>query len=332
MARSDLLLALVRSAGSGDERLLRETVEALAAEERAKQHHVLADRLVENLRIAKTARPNGNGTAHVVVADSRQKFWHEIVPERRLDDLLLPPPLLAVCRELIEEQFRQDLLRSYNLEPRHRVLLVGPPGNGKTSLAEAIAEGLMCPLFVVRYEGVIGGYLGETAGRLDKMFEHVRSRQCVLFFDEFDALGKERGDVHETGEIKRVVSSLLLQIDALPSHVVVVGASNHPELLDRAVWRRFQLRLSLPAPTVAQIEALFKRLEERLERPLGVSTRMLATKLHGASFAEVEDFTTDVQRRYVLSLPDADVKAIVNERLKQWQEQVRSSEAPVGAD
>ena len=92
----------------------------------------------------------------------------------------------------------------------------------------------------MRYEAVIGSFLGETSGRLKKLFDFVRTHQCVLFFDEFDTLGKERGDVHETGEIKRVVSSLLLQIDALPSHVVVVTATNHAELLDRAVWRRFQ--------------------------------------------------------------------------------------------
>ena len=106
----------------------------------------------------------------------------------------------------------------------------------------------------MRYESVIASYLGETAVRLSRLFDQVRTRRCVLFFDEFDVVGKERRDVHETGEIKRVVSSLLLQIDDLPSHVVVVTATNHPELLDRAVWRRFQLRLNLPAPTLSLAE------------------------------------------------------------------------------
>jgi len=325
VARSDLLITLVRSASSGDERLLKETVEALAAEERAKQHHVLADRLVENLHSAKPRATNGRA----IVADQGRQFYYEEVPVRTLDDLLLPDAVRSACLELIEEQHRRELLRSYNLEPRHRVLLVGPPGNGKTSLAEALAESLMYPLFVVRYEGLIGSYLGETATRLQQLFDHVRTRHCVLFFDEFDALGKERGDLHETGEIKRVVSSLLLQIDALPSHVVVVTATNHPELLDRAVWRRFQLRLSLPFPGRQQLEEWFRRFEERLEHPLGYSARVLATKLQGVSFAEAEEFTADIQRRYVLSLPNADVKAIVSQRLKQWQERVGAVEATV---
>lgn len=126
--------------------------------------------------------------------------------------------------------------------------MTGEPGNGKTSLAEGIAHALAVPLVVARYDGLIASYLGETSSRLAKLFDYVRTRACVLFFDEFDTVGKERGDAHETGEIKRVVSSLLLQIDSLPSHVVVVTATNHPELLDRAVWRRFQLRLELPPP------------------------------------------------------------------------------------
>ena len=141
------------------------------------------------------------------------------------------------------------MLRSYGLEPRNKILLIGPPGNGKTSLAEAIAEALMVPLLTVRYESIIGAYLGETASRLSKLFEYAKTRQCVLFFDEFDTIGKERGDQHETGEIKRVVSSLLMQIDALPSYVVTIAATNHDALLDQAVWRRFQVKLELPKPT-----------------------------------------------------------------------------------
>lgn len=137
----------------------------------------------------------------------------------------------------------------------------------------------------MRYEAVIGSFLGETSSRLKRLFDFVRTHQCVLFFDEFDTLGKERGDTHETGEIKRVVSSLLLQIDALPSHVVVVTATNHAELLDRAVWRRFQLRLALPAPTVTQKEEWFTRLQHRLDAPLGVTPRTLAFKLQASSFS-----------------------------------------------
>jgi SpoVK/Ycf46/Vps4 family AAA+-type ATPase len=322
MARSDLLVSLVRSGVAGDQGGFRRTVEALIAEERSKKHVVLAGELADAIThsLPSTVLTNNGNGARVNGFDD---LVLEIVPERRFADLILPGSVTIASEELVEEQHRADLLRSYGMEPRHRVLLVGPPGSGKTSLAEAIATEAMVPLVVVRYETLIGSYLGETAGRLQRVFESVRQRQCVLFLDEFDTLGKERGDEHETGEIKRVVSSLLLQIDRLPSYVIVVTATNHPELLDRAVWRRFQLRLSLPQATRSGIERWLEKWVRHTGRPLGLAPRTLADKLVGASYAEVDEFARDVDRRAILSMPDPDMKAIVRTRLDQWTSRAR---------
>jgi SpoVK/Ycf46/Vps4 family AAA+-type ATPase len=317
MSRADLLVSLVKAGSQGDQQLLRTTVEAMAAEERAKRHHQLADKLEENLRLAG-ARPKSNEVVRAFDGGHGGLLF-EVEPRRTIQSLFLEESTQQACQELIEEQQRRDILRSYGLEPRHRVLLSGPPGNGKTSMAEAIATALLVPLFVVRYEAVIGSFLGETSSRLKRLFDFVRTHQCVLFFDEFDTLGKERGDTHETGEIKRVVSSLLLQIDALPSHVVVITATNHAELLDRAVWRRFQLRLGLPAPTLTQKGDWFAKFQETLGSPLGISAKALAARLQVSSFSDLEQFCTDIHRRYVLSLPGANLKRIVAERLKQWE-------------
>ncbi len=316
MARADLLLDLVRAGARGEQALFRKALEALIAEERAKQHHILADRL--------TAHLHQNETTNSVPAPARRngsiaELFYEIAPRRQLKDLIFPEVVTTACMELIEEQNRADLLRAHNLEPRHRVLLAGPPGNGKTSLAEALATELAAPLLVVRYEAVIASYLGETAVRLARLFDQVRTRHCVLFLDEFDVVGKERGDIHETGEIKRVVSSLLLQVDALPSYVIVVTATNHPELLDRAVWRRFQLRLHLPPPTPALAEEWFVRFQDSIGVRLGMNLKTLSKRLKGLSFSELEQFSLDIQRRYVLALPDADIHRILSERLTQWE-------------
>lgn len=316
MARADLLISLVKAATSGDQALMKKAVQAMAAEERAKHHGVLADQLEAHIR------PNGGHLTHepaVVNQASHHELVMEIQPQRGLTDLVLSSEVRDSVSDLINEHHRAELLRSYNLKPRHRVLLVGPPGNGKTSLAEAVATGLMVPLVVVRYDGLISSYLGETASRLRRLFDFSHSRRCVLFFDEFDTLGKERGDIHETGEIKRVVSSLLLQIDDLPSHVVVVCATNHPELLDRAVWRRFQLRLDLARPTSAQIEEYFSVMQKRLKMSLGVSDKTLAARLRGASFSDLEQFVEDVARRYVLSLPEGNIRKLTLQTLSGWR-------------
>lgn len=313
MARSDLLIQLVKAGWQSDKQSFKRIVDAIVAEERSKRHDVLAENLSDILRL------NGNGTKSPSVVDERiQNLVFETSPSKSFEDLILSENVIKVCNELTEEHYRTELLRSYNLEPRNKILLQGPPGNGKTSLAEAIATSLMVPLFTVRYEGVIGTYLGETAVRLKKLFEYACTRRCVLFFDEFDTLGKERGDLHETGEIKRVVSSLLMQIDSLPSYVVVVTATNHPELLDRAVWRRFQIRLNLSKPSQKCTLEWLRGFESQIGQSLGYTHKYLAQQFKGVSFAELEEFQLMVRRRHVLSLPNADIKSIVKNGLIEW--------------
>jgi len=325
MARADLITDLVATGMAGDRIKFRKIVDALIAEERAKNHSVLAEKLQDLLGVAQSETGRGNGGS--VLSQKVDAFVLELIPEKKLEQLVLPPDVVAVINEVVSEHHRVDLLRSYNLEPRNRLLFIGPPGNGKTSLAEAVAEALMVPLLQVRYDGIVGAYLGETAIRLRRLLEFARTRKCVLFFDEFETLGKERGDTHETGEIKRVVSSLLMQVDTLPSHVLVIGATNHPELLDRAVWRRFQVRIELPQPTRAKLAEWFAKFEQRINQRLGYSPDTLAKRLPELSFAEAEEFGTSVFRRFVLGQPESDIKRIVADTLKTWKARsVRSAQ------
>lgn len=311
MARADLLVRLVRAARAGDELALRQSAEALIAEEREKQHHLLAERLEEALR------SNGNGSHAPVLAPDAPRGVAFITPRQKLEDLILSAEVRTVIDELVEEQARIEVLRAHGLEPRHRLLLTGPPGNGKTSVAEGIAEALMLPFLVVRYEEVVASYLGETASRLAQVFAGARTRRCVLFFDEFDAIAKERGDEHETGEIKRVVTSLLLQVDGLPSHVIVIAASNHAELLDRAVDRRFQLRLDLPRPGMSDRAQWFETFVSQMGDQAGISPQTFAKRTAGASFSRLQDFADDVRRRQVLE-PGVTFRELVRSRLSRW--------------
>ena len=319
MARSDLIVSLVKAGVKGDTADVRATAEAIAAEERAKKHVGVADRIV---RALETTSPlNGNGAAAkpgLRVRDGSGGITRREA-RRSLGDLYLTKDVRMACDELVEEQCHADLLRTHGMEPRHRLLLEGPPGNGKTSLAEGLAYELALPLFTVRYDAVITSYLGETAQRLRRLFDFVRTEPCVLFFDEFDAIGKERGDIHETGEIKRVVTTLLLQFDDLPSYCVLVGATNHPELLDRATWRRFQLRLDLGRPTPEQLTAYFGDSLRQLDETPGYTAKRLSDVVDVKSFSEAEDFFLDIRRRWVLGQGGVSLRSIIDDRVRAWK-------------
>lgn len=323
MARADLLRELIKYGLINDSISFRKAAEALCAEERAKQHTVLASKIEELLKNTNRTTKNESTNSPLIVRGraNEQNFFIEKIPQKRLDHLILPEYVRNICQELINEQNRSDLLRSYGMEPRSKLLLIGPPGNGKTSLAEAIAESLMVPLLTVRYESIIGSYLGETASRLSKLFEYVKTRECVLFFDEFETLGKERGDIHETGEIKRVVSSLLMQIDDLPSYVIAIAATNHDSLLDKAAWRRFQIRLEIPRPTRSNLEKYYHFFEKEKAFKFGLQPSTLAKKTFGISYAEAEEFAMSVYRQYILSLPNDNAKEITEKVIRSWQSQ-----------
>jgi SpoVK/Ycf46/Vps4 family AAA+-type ATPase len=323
MAQADLLVELIKSGSSGDQLAFRKIAETLIQEEKAKGHRVLADRLIKSLQPSTVGMGRGSEPKKNLSNGQHKDLIFELTPERSLDSLVLPDKIPEQIKEVVEEHHRADLLHAHNLRARNLVLLAGPPGNGKTTLAEVLAFELMYPLFVVRYETLVGSYLGETSSRLKHLMDYAKTQRCVLFFDEFETLGKERGDTHETGEIKRVVSSLLLQIDDLPDYVVVVAASNHPELLDRAVWRRFQLRIELPTPTRQQLTRHIESIAQRCQINFGYAPETLAKHMRGLNFAEVEEFCLSVVRRAVLNNKSDNAQSITRLKLTQWRDRLK---------
>jgi SpoVK/Ycf46/Vps4 family AAA+-type ATPase len=318
MAQADLLVDLLKTATSGDQLAFRKAAEGLILEESQKGHRLLAERMTKALRptpsrVVRSTLTNLSDSSPV------RGLLYEVTPERSLDSLVLPQGIRSQIQELVEEQHRAELLHAHNLRARNRVLVAGPPGNGKTTLAEALSFELMYPLIIIRYETLVGSFLGETSSRLKSVIDYARTQRCVLFFDEFETLGKERGDTHETGEIKRVVSSLLMQLDDLPDYVVVVAASNHPELLDKAVWRRFQLRIELPTPTRDQLAQFIASIGQRSGVNFGFEPETLARHLLGLNFAEAEEFCLGVVRRAVLDMKTENAQDITKRKLEQWK-------------
>jgi len=321
MARSDLIIDLVKAGISGDQGSVRVTAEAIAADERQKKHTGVAERISKALISKPKHGVNGKSAQPAMRLKDGSGGILRREPDRSMDTLFLEKQTRVACNELIEEQQRADVLRAHGLEPRHRLMLVGPPGNGKTSLAESIAYELALPLFVVRYDAIITSYLGDTATRLRRLFDFVKTEPCVLFFDEFDAIGKERGDVHETGEIKRVVTTLLLQLDDLPSYCVLVGATNHPELLDRATWRRFEIRLELGKPSDEQMTEFFAQQMKEFNDNFGFTAKRLRTAIGPKNFSEAEGFFMDIHRRRALAQGTISFRTLVKDRVNAWASQ-----------
>lgn len=238
-------------------------------------------------------------------------------PRKRLVDLVLPEAVRRSCQEFLDDHQHAAALRATGLVPRNRILLDGPPGNGKTSLAEALAEALDLPFYVVRYDRLIGESLHETLTTLGQLFDQVQQQPCVVFFDEFDTIGKERGDTSDITDVKRAVGMLLIHIELTALPTIVIAATNHQELLDHAAWRRFQLRVHLPRPTLPQVVQWFTRLREQLPFPAEL-VQELSDRMVEISFAELEDFSTDLRRRAVIEGPTADLGRLVKHRLSLW--------------
>jgi SpoVK/Ycf46/Vps4 family AAA+-type ATPase len=281
----------------GDRRAVQRAMEAILADTKRSPQANLP-----GLDRAYLPAPRGQSMQRPQLPDRVAELVYEVPACRRLSELVLNSQLVREIDDFLFEYSNSELLRQNSLEPRHKILLVGPPGNGKTSLAEVFATELGLSLLTVRYDAIVDSYLGETSTRVRKLIEYASETPCVLFFDEFETVGKERSDSQETGEIKRVVSSLLMQIDRLPSHAIVVCATNHPEMLDRAIWRRFELQLEVPPPGRDELRLWFERFESSFkDHSIGVSLPVFLDVMEGLSMSEVEAFTLNVRRKLVLS-------------------------------
>ena len=170
-------------------------------------------------------------------------------PRHGMKDVVLPDNVAQECRAIIAEHARRDELAAFALQPRHKVLLHGAPGNGKTMLAEALASELAVPYLRVKYSSLIDSYLGSTAKNLDVLLDYANTAPCLLFLDEFDGVGMDRNDNRDVGEMRRITNQLLISLDRLPSSCVFVGATNAPGLIDGALRRRFDFVIEIPAPS-----------------------------------------------------------------------------------
>jgi SpoVK/Ycf46/Vps4 family AAA+-type ATPase len=222
----------------------------------------------------------------------------EIEVTRSLRDIVLNADTRGLIEGLIEERRRSEELRRHRLPVSTRLLFAGPPGCGKTLCAEVVARELSLPLYAARLDVIISSFLGETASNLRRLFDFASRRPCILFLDEFDALARTRTDVAEHNEIRRVVNSLLLIIERFRGPGLVIAATNLPQFLDEALWRRFDDVVSFDPPTEREIALLLER--QFANFPAQFELGPFVGKLAGMSYADIERVCVDAIKKAVL--------------------------------
>ena len=251
MATADQVKALVKSHAEGDDTRFYSVALQVAAHAArggkanfAQELRDLVDALRKNptrksLRPVPVAQPRGELSGLLSVS----------YPDARMADLVLEPAVQKQLEQVLLEQRQQDRLRSKGFRPLKRLLLMGPPGTGKTMSASVLAGELRLPLFLIRLDGLITKFMGETAAKLRLVFDALAETKGVYLFDEVDALGGERARANDVGEIRRVLNSFLQFLEQDMTESILVAATNHPQLLDLAMFRRFDAVIDYPLPT-----------------------------------------------------------------------------------
>ena len=303
MATAEQLRALLKSHAEGDSERFYSVVLQVAATAARQGHTSLARDLRDLVDEARaTPKPEGQLTGPTPVAQPRGDLAGLLTvsyPKGRLDDMVLPDNLRARLERLLREQRQQTRLREHGLRPRNRVLLIGPPGSGKTMTAAVLAGEMHLPLFSIQFDGLITKFMGETSAKLRLVFDAIHRTRGVYLFDELDAIGGHRGLANDVGEIRRVLNSFLQFLDQESSPSVIVAATNYPELLDRALFRRFDDVVTYALPSMALAERTIRARLSAFELS-SLSWANVVAAANGLSYAEIGAACDDVAKTAVL--------------------------------
>lgn len=263
MATAEHVKALIRSHAEGDDERFYAIAMQVAAQAARQGHGKFAlelRELVDRAKARAKAEP-GQRTRPVPVVQPRGELAGLLTaayPKTRLADMALDDAVRCRIEHVLLEQRERERIYEHGFAPVRKLLLIGPPGTGKTMTAAALAGELGLPLFTIQLDGLITKYLGETAAKLRLIFDAIQQTRAVYLFDEFDALGGERTTRNEVGEIRRVLNSFLLFLEQDESTSIVVAATNHPKLLDRALFRRFDAVIEYALPTLDVAEKVIR--------------------------------------------------------------------------
>ncbi len=319
MAASKHLIALLRSHIEGDNEQFWSVAMQVAAHEARQGHGNLAKQLrdlVDEARSLKTSRasrpvpfaqPKGDLAALISASYS----------DARLASMVLTTAQKDRLKRIVTEQRQNHRLAEHGLRPRRKILLIGPPGAGKTMTAAALAGELSLPLFTVVFDSLITRFMGETASKLRLIFDAMLKTRGVYLFDEFDAIGSRRTDKNDVGEIRRVLNSFLQFLECDESESLIIAATNHPELLDPALFRRFDDVIQYELPDSSIAEGILKTRLSGFDTK-GMSWKQVVKACAGLSQAEISKAADEAAKRAILDdrlrITRGDLVAAIAER------------------
>lgn len=303
MATGNQLKALLKSLEQGDEERLYSIGLQMAAHEARLGHGKLAlemRELLDAIRARHRTAPERQPIPLVQPKGELAGILSVSYPEVRLEDMILAADTEARLRRIVLEQRQETKLRDHGLHPRAKLLLTGPPGSGKTLTAKVLAGELRLPLFAIRLDGLITRFMGETAAKLRLVFDAMRRTRGVYLFDEFDAIGGQRNASNDVGEVRRILNSFLVMLEESDPGSLVVAATNHPELLDPALFRRFDDVIQYALPDA---ELVLRTVRSRFSALASdhVAWPRIALEATGLSYADLVKACEDAAKEAVLT-------------------------------
>jgi len=297
IAKTEDVIALLRAAVNGETARLHALALQIAANEDRSGRTRVA-RQVRDLADKISGRATEQRTSMSLQGDLAD-LLSVACPTTRLSDMTIGADTLRRLERILMEHRARERLREHGLSPRRKVLLAGPPGTGKTMTARALAVELSLPLFTLKLDSVFKSFLGETAGRLRKVFDFIRSHPGVYLFDEFDSLGQQRAMRDDVGEMRRVVNTLLTLIEEDTSDNLLIAATNHPDLLDKALFRRFDDVIEYSLPTADAVVS-FLRQGVRTPAP-DLDWSAVSSDAANLSYADLQRACNDARKDALLA-------------------------------
>lgn len=236
------------------------------------------------------------------------------------DDLVISNEKKMILEQICNEIRSADILATYNLDPARKTLFCGLPGTGKTFCAKVLSSVLQIPLVYINFDAIISSYLGETATNLRKVFEFIKSGMWIVLFDEVDIIGKNRDDHHELGEIKRVVNNFLQMIDSFEGESLLICATNHPHILDPAIWRRFDEIINFELPNEEERERLIKLYLKPIKKDSNLNLSLIGKETEGFSPSDLQLMCREAMKHVIINNRDVLTSVEMNYVLNRYKE------------